>query len=375
MHIRQSSPDTKVQELCTQLRALAYRQGPETQLPTTRLLCDMLSTSRASLNEALNELEAQHVLYRKKRNGIFVSPKIYRKSINILLNSDLFIAPDISPFWGILWGLLIQEAQRRSMESNQYFSIYLVISLPGQEMSLPEEVLAMIATKTLHGVLAVGLDEPTSRWLTNQQIPLVAFAGYGEHMVASNAREMLRMAVDTLVEQGCQHIGMWLHEHIFWIGKSHNGIESQETVDLRRYLEEHGLQFDGRLVREYLHSSHEDNEPIYQELGYRTAMEVFGTPSAPRPDGLIIADDMMTHGALLALQELDLHVGKDIKIVTHANSGSPILFGQTRYMTLLEFNPKAYVQAMFTLLDQMLAGESLDPTVIWITPQLRRILR
>lgn len=367
MHIRRPLPDTKVRALCEDLYKLAQERGPGAQLPTTRQLCDMFLTSRATLNEALNELESQNVLYRKQRSGIFVSDKLHRKSIAILLNAASFLRPENSPFWGTLWGLLTQEAQNRTTEFNHYYSIFLVLPTQERAISLPEEVMRMIEARTLHGVLSIGLDAPTATWLVEQHIPFVAFAGHGTRMVASSTREMIRLAVSALAAQGCQHIGFWLEKRESWVDSSQPSTEDEEIEDFRHSLQEQNLEFDARLVH-----LHRNRDQTLQKLGYNTALDVFAHSTGLRPDGLFIADDMMTHGALIAFQELGLRVGQDIRLATHANAGSPILFGQTGHLTLLEFEPADFVRAMFATLDLMLNHEMPSELVTWIRPKLRQ---
>ncbi len=101
------------------------------------------------------------------------------------------------------------------------------------------------------------------------------------------------------------------------------------------------------------------------------AREVFSGPQRTHPDGLFIADDMMTDGALVALQELNIRVGQDIKLVTIANTGSSTLFGRTQNISLLEFDPLQVAQAMFTMLDMLMLGQNMAENVTWIRPRLR----
>jgi len=108
-----------------------------------------------------------------------------------------------------------------------------------------------------------------------------------------------------------------------------------------------------------------------QEQGYMLAREVFEGPVSARPDGLVISNDMMTDGALVAFEELGIRIGSDIKLVTHANVGSPILFGRTKNMTVIEYDPALLAQAMFSMLDTLMAGQQPAEASVWIRPRLR----
>src|SRR5690348_7549022 len=104
---------SRVGVLSQALRDLAYAKGPDTKLPTVRELCTSFNTSQATVVGALDELELQNVLYRRPGNGIFVSPKLYCKNISVLINAAHVDKEGVSPFWGILWGKLVKEGQRR----------------------------------------------------------------------------------------------------------------------------------------------------------------------------------------------------------------------------------------------------------------------
>lgn len=50
-------------------------ENPGGCLPTERELCDRFQASRMTVRKAVDELEAEHVLYRIKGKGTFVYPK------------------------------------------------------------------------------------------------------------------------------------------------------------------------------------------------------------------------------------------------------------------------------------------------------------
>jgi DNA-binding LacI/PurR family transcriptional regulator len=80
---------------------------------------------------------------------------------------------------------------------------------------------------------------------------------------------------------------------------------------------------------------------------------------------------MMTDGALVAFDELGIRVGRDLHVVTHANVGSPILFGRTKQMTVIEHDPALVAQTMFSALDTLMAGQQPEELHIKSHPQLR----
>src|SRR5205823_5915406 len=92
----------------------------------------------------------------KQRQGIFVSPHIYQKSVHILFDSSTFAAP-ASPFWSMLWVELEQEAQQRTTFKDESCTFHLVKPTDDPDYSIPALTDSMFQTERADGVLTVGL--------------------------------------------------------------------------------------------------------------------------------------------------------------------------------------------------------------------------
>jgi DNA-binding LacI/PurR family transcriptional regulator len=364
MAIKTSQADTKVDELCQRLRTLALEKGPGAQLPTVRVLCESLATTRVTLREALNLLEAEHIIYTKERQGIFVSPNIYHKSIHIFFASSSFAAP-ASPFWSMLWVELEQEAQRRATFKDEFCTFHLVKPKDDPDYSIPESIDSMLQTERADGALLVGFYTRGKGMLNREGIPGVTFAGEGPWVVRLDGIEFGRMATEVLMRQDCKRMGWWAYNVV-----THPLERMEEVQAFRQTLQEYRKPLYPELIR-IPHVPPQTSLSL-QEQGYLLAREVFEGPVSARPDGLVISNDMMTDGALVAFEDLGIRVGSDIKIVTHANVGSPILFGRTKNMTVIEYDPALLAQAMFSMLDTLMAGRKPAEPSIWIRPRMRQ---
>jgi DNA-binding LacI/PurR family transcriptional regulator len=107
-----------------------------------------------------------------------------------------------------------------------------------------------------------------------------------------------------------------------------------------------------------------------QEQGFHAAKEIFSAPTDKRPDGLYISDDMMTHGALIAFEQMDIKVGRELPLVTHANRGSGILQGRTN-LILLEHDPAVIVEALFDTIERLMNNLAVPKPKLRIAPTLR----
>ena len=80
------------------LRELALSLGANAKLPTVREICKAMKISAVTAEVVLSGLEEQGVLTRRQCSGIFVSPRLYQKSVGLVFGRQAF-APGASPFW------------------------------------------------------------------------------------------------------------------------------------------------------------------------------------------------------------------------------------------------------------------------------------
>ena len=370
---RHISMENKIQAICDSLTELAAQQEPHTKLPTIRELCEQFTTSRATLDDALAKLEILHVVYRKQGSGIYVSPYLRRKTICILLNASQLATLGASPFWGMLWALFAQEAQRRAHLKDEYHMLHIVVPTDDKDPPLPEEVMTMVEAGRIHGIMAIHLDRSAYDWLSERGIPYIAFAGYSPAMVSLDEQGLARLAVTQLVQQGCRKIGLWAPAEE-WRGQWLPSRWHQNTY-FRDALTEHQIPYRATLVRDYLYPARMFAQASLisaQEQGYFLAQDVFGDPDMLKPDGLFLTNDMLTDGVLAAFQALGIRVGEDVLIATHSNAGSMLSLNYIQGMSVIEYDPAEIVHSMFTLLDASLSQAQPIEQKIIVKPQLRQ---
>ena len=91
---------------------------------------------------------------------------------------------------------------------------------------------------------------------------------------------------------------------------------------------------------------------------------MFDAQNMIHPDGLIIIDDMITCGALVAMQKLDIHPLHEVQIVSHTNRGSAVLQGHEHQLIIMEIDPTKIVETMFEMLNPLMNEKELAiPTV------------
>src|SRR4028119_1644011 len=73
-------PVAKFDQAYAQLSQMAYNLGPDARMPTFASLCEQTRVSKATLDAALGQLEAQGIVMRRHGAGIFVSSQLRRST-------------------------------------------------------------------------------------------------------------------------------------------------------------------------------------------------------------------------------------------------------------------------------------------------------
>jgi DNA-binding LacI/PurR family transcriptional regulator len=355
---------SRPQIICNELTRLAHKLGPGEKLPTVTELREMFGGSLATINMALEELETRHVIQRKHGVGIFVSPALGRRRIRVLFNSRYAHAVRMPPFWGALWTLLADEARLRSDVRNEEYDFRLFSEGPDAK-KLSHELPQLFETDRIHAMLTIGFPEKLLPLETTRRLPIVGFAGDTHWTVALNQDKAVKMAVRELAQRGCRHLAFW-------------PMGNQRATDpifsfYRNAIAAHEIEYVPELV--YIGSELPSGgiAPSSQDHGYALAKHFFTQRKHKKInfDGLVVADDMVTDGALAALREMNILPGRDIQIATLANSGSPILYRREKQLVMIDFDTHEIVHEMFALLDLIMDGKPPARRFRYVMPRLR----
>ena len=369
----------RTQDLCAALTEKARVLGPDAKMPTVIELCQEFKTSSTTLNHALKELEQRNVLYRVRAVGIFVSPAL-RPNVALVVDPTVFRGGLNSPFWD----LLARRAEERAAVKGENFSFHFALPQGQNNGSAPIHVglVHSIENRQVDGIIALNLNQAAIDWLEAQNIPLVGFATPCRYNVEHDANEMIRLGVQALWERDCRHIEMWSpavpvnkSEDYFtpnlqcFVGDTYNAF--------RAALKEIGLEFEADMVRDnrFLLSGQKVTAiPSEREQGYEMARMVFAADSkleSSRPDGILITHDLMTAGALKALDKMGVQVGRDVTIATLSNAGSSVLADYEDRVIRLEFEAQEVASQLFAMLETLMCGGTVAQPSVKVAPHLR----
>jgi DNA-binding LacI/PurR family transcriptional regulator len=344
---------TKRPALRAALSRLALRLGPNAQLPTVRELAARHRVSLATLDRALAQLEQQGRIIRRPGSGIFTSSQVGQKTFAVVFGKSISYA-GASPFWGLLLRSLRQQARARGCWTESYFDFDSALG----QLDYHGHVLQQLQQRGPDGVLLTNVrSAEDADELAKLGVPLVVLGTpVGRHpTVRLDGSAVIRDGVAALASRGCRRIGLMTT-------RGFGGV-----AQFRAEVEARGLAFDPHWVWEQnIFEPSDPDEPFetHEEAGYRAMKQWLGaatldtrpTTLAPLPDGIVITDDMLTRGALVALRKAGLQPGRDVQIATHANKGSTALLGYEDDLIRMEFDPEEIARAMLGMLEGLLAG-------------------
>jgi DNA-binding LacI/PurR family transcriptional regulator len=328
---------SKTQILSERLLTMARELGPDAQLPTFRELCHSFKVSKATLDHALRELEERGAILRRHGSGIYVAATVGRKTIGVVLGTNIFNV-GFSPFW-----MLLLQAARTQLRARRYrFHAYLDFPQGEDLLAAHEQLEADLKARRLDGMLLIAApDAEARRWLAQWNLPMVAVPTSHDASAWSVTLEpMLAAGVRELSRAGCRSIA---------------NLSLVDSGEFAAALAQAGLEFRPDRLWTAKGAGTKSGWKGFEDYGYRTVRECWNSVS-PRVDGLVITDDVMARGALMALREAGVAVGRDLRIVVGANKGSLLLEPYARDLILFEYDPEELLAAAIAMLETLMSG-------------------
>jgi DNA-binding LacI/PurR family transcriptional regulator len=103
-----------------------------------------------------------------------------------------------------------------------------------------------------------------------------------------------------------------------------------------------------------------------------TEQMIAAAATAPLPDTLVSLEDTATRGALIALMDAGIKPGRDIRVITAANKGSPVLDAWADDLVQFAFDPAEIMQAALGMLETVMNGGKPTVNPMLIAPHVAR---
>jgi DNA-binding LacI/PurR family transcriptional regulator len=267
---------------------------PGALMPSERQLCEQHEVSSTTVRRALQELVREGLVRRRAGLGTFVSTKIRRRILLIVVGFE-------KPAWrerSYFFSDLIAGIAAATWESGAIFSVVHV------EDSVESLISSMIEEMAYDGFLLRLEGDLEDEYLTpllETGFPYVIIKRYAPHRpincVVVDDEQIAIGATNHLIELGHTRIGL---------------ISTQNVVHGRdRYLgylkalEAHGLDIDPSLVCLA--------EDYYEECGFGAAAKLLALRD--RPTAIFAASDLLAVGAYSAIEEAGLRIPEDVAVL------------------------------------------------------------
>ena len=358
---------TRSRQLSARLQQMALQGGAGAKLPSMPELRRDLGVSMTTLSATVAELESLGVIERRRGVGIFVTENasaLVARTLALVVSPSLLGAGH-APFWDVL--VRIVEGRARKSEQKIEFHFALAgnsqfhTASNGRDL-LHKGLVESIESGAVAGVFLVNTPREVAEWIESQGVPTVTYAGPGDYAVSHDRAEFLRRGIAALLKAGCRRIGVWGASRL-WVGKT-------ESVD-EFLADEFGAQLPAQTQLLPTQSLPETETLSAREAGWQLAQNVFAAANrAHWPDGVLIDNDILTRGALVALRKAGVSLGDDVTIVSHANRDTDVLADYEDELIRLEYDPTEIVAQMFAIMEKRWQAEPIAAQRVFMVPTL-----
>ncbi len=357
MSIEAAEHSSKADLARDKILALVHSRGAGIKLPTLKEMCEQFKMSRTPVEQAMQSLERQGLIYRKWGSGIFVAEKIGQKNIGVVFGGDIF-EEGFSPFWR----LLLQAVSRQAVAYDFHLFSYLDITESHGGLGSHLQLMEDISSGRLHGLLLLlphhAYDE--AEQLRTAGLPLVVFGGDRRSWtVTLSSESVICQAAAELAGLGCRRFAFL-------------GNNSSDVLALAD-----GLRKAGISSPEVVDCTYETWAPQIPDIGsrenaaYLIAQKMLKySGSGMMPDGMLSLDDTMTRGYINALREAGRWPDARMKIASTAHKGSPVLEAYSKDIVTFEIDPGQCVGAALEMLETLMAGRIPAENPVFVKPVL-----
>ncbi len=319
------------------------------RLPSLRTLARRFDVSPTVMWAGLDLLVREETIQARQGAGYFVAERVSKQHVGILLELD-FSMSTLSCFWP-----RVVQAVRDGLRQHGYRSrFYAGKQRPGEYQSQVPclDLIEDIEDDRLSGlVLVFGTLPADSRQLLKQRsVPVVGTCSGLSAAVQFDYAGLIRDATRHLIAQGRRKLAFmeWVSADPHWVKSSPMFMAFKQELEL------HGVSLNERWVRH-------DLRPGMAGAGWADFREIWSADSE-KPDGLIVADDVLFKSAAQAIQEMGIRMPDQLQVVTHGNKDSG--FDYPFPVSVLEADPEEYAAAMVELMVRQLRHEPLEQSVI-----------
>lgn len=293
------------------------RYVPGSRLPSCQALAATWHTTHDTVHRGLQILLKEGLLRRLPRQGIFVATRSPRLSA-IGVYYPAHYLPS-SPFQQQVLSGLKQVTQKEGGE---------LLPFPDgriderETASAWDPLMTAMESGRIQALVATSISQYSLEWLAKLKLPVAWFASARfPNGVRFDGAALYRSSLQTLRRQGCSTVGLIsatdLDRTVF---RSERGKETFYTDGFREACAECGLRTRPQWIRSTARLGEADRlgAAAVRCSGHRLFYQFW--KQSERPEGLLIDDDNLAEGSLVAMLELGVRVPEELKLVLHRNA-------------------------------------------------------
>jgi DNA-binding LacI/PurR family transcriptional regulator len=280
------------------------------KLASLRALASRFGVSPTTMSQALMILAHAGRIRPRHGSGFYVCEQRAPRHIGVLMEVDLSFS-GLSNYWRSLTQQVRLRLAAQGLRSRLYAGFCEPDTDPG--FTKCPELLEDVEQDRLLGMI-VTYGSPRREWtdtLRKRRVPVVGYWPAFDHYVRYDYATATRAATESLLAAGRRKLAF-----MDWAEPRRARPQRDELFEaFKATLAEHGAAFDPRWVRREFHP----NQP---GAGWEEFREIW-MAGAEKPDGLIVADDVLFGGVVNAIGQLSIRVPEQLRVVTHSQCGAP----------------------------------------------------
>ncbi|MDD5705623.1 MAG: GntR family transcriptional regulator [Kiritimatiellae bacterium] len=343
--------------IADELRADIGRQcQPGDMLPSENDLVKRHAVHRGTIRQALDVLVREGLIQRYHGRGTVVVDRLATGEFAVVVKPQ-FLGADASPYWATAAAAIGEALSTRNSRWGAKLHLGRLCE-DSAEHRASLDLFEAEVLKRLRGVFAFHWLGPREKELRAARVPVVQFGAHVDD-AATPWDEPLRNSVDFdhpsfyeqalvhLKKAGCRNIGVLVH--------ALPDCSARYLDVIARCVEAQGLQISPGWLR-----ARAETGGSVEQGGYETFRRLWET--SPRPDGLLVTDDMICRGVLRASLQLGIELPGHLRLISHANRCVTLPYHKT--VTRIEFDPAAQARAAVDLMLRLLRNpEAAEPTI------------
>jgi hypothetical protein len=288
------------------------------KLPAEEQLAERFDVSKMTIRQAKIALLKQGVLVCIDRKGTFIAKTALMPRVAVIWHGDILRCQH-----GLGLPLVVSELQRR------FAGRFVFRYFDGKMAFEPDEVRFSTLVQDLREyqprVVVVPADGPHLAFLCRQHtfVLMGLSSCKGVPFVAVETDSVVRLGVTYLLRRGIRDIAL------ICAGSSPSYESHRGRMNwLPQWFQASGPTVDGLFDTE--------------QFGYSAFLRIWNAQR--RPKGLVVSDDCVFKGVMLAMSTLGVEHGRDIHVVSHFNTNSP-MFAPGRFVKALVDTEEYAIQA------------------------------